>query len=78
MIFYKTPRIIIQRNRFIRPIPPIPKLPKIIARSNILDTLSMSTKIVGDAIGTYVLMFCTLQWWWYKTLNEQIENDEKD
>ncbi len=81
MYRYKNPNsqhIRFSKNRFIDPRRITPRLKTVTVKNNILDTLTMSTKIFGDALGTYVLMFCTLQWWWYKELNYRINKEKED
>ena len=35
-------------------------------------------QIIGNAMGAYVLVYCTLQWWFYRSIRKDIEDGTDD
>ena len=40
-------------------------------------TVRQWVQITADALGAYVLVFCTIQWWFYKRLRESVEEQQQ-
>lgn len=42
-------------------------------KSSSTDLIETTSRLIGNSIGTYVLVFCSLQWWFYRQINKNHE-----
>lgn len=82
-------RICLAPRRPQHPLPPLHRLPLTALRRPLLLlppsalpplpplTLVDVSHIVGDAIGTFVLVYCTLQWAHFRRLRKHLDRDDR-
>jgi len=46
------------------------------ANTSTIEMIETTTRIIGNGIGAYVLVFCSLQWMMYRQIRKKFEDDE--